>query len=137
MSLRLGKTAAAALSSARDNGGMSTSPAVNRRGVRRCALRQPCSVVLPDGTRLETDTHDLGTDGIALVAERPIAPGTQCVVTFLVPVPRGDGFATVEAKVKTLYSSFEAARQFRIGARFVEIPEAALADIARFAAEAR
>jgi hypothetical protein len=39
--------------------------------------------------------------------------------------------------VKTLYSSFEAARQFRIGARFVEIPEAALADIARFAAEAR
>lgn len=116
---------------------MSTSPAVNRRSVRRCAWRQPCSVVLPDGTRLEADTHDLGIDGIALVAERPIAPGTLCVLTFMLPVPRGDGFATVEAKVKTLYSSFQAAKQFRIGARFVELPEAVLADIERFSAEAR
>ena len=115
---------------------MSTPHAVNRRGVRRCALRQPCSVVLPDGTRLETDTYDLGADGIALVAERPIAPGTACVVTFVVP-RAGGGFGTVESKVKTLYSSFQATRPFRIGARFVELPDGALGDIERFIAEAR
>lgn len=114
---------------------MSNPPAVNRRNVRRCALRQPCTVVLPDGTRLETDTYDLGIDGIALVAERPIAPGTNCVVTFV--VPRAGGLATVESKVKTLYSSFLAARQFRIGARFVDLPDDALADIERFIGEAR
>jgi hypothetical protein len=114
---------------------MSTSPAVNRRGARRCALRQPCSVVLPDGTRLESDTYDLGADGIALVAERPIAPGTNCMVTFV--VPRAKGFSTVEALVKTAYSSFVAARQFRIGARFVQLPEGAAGDIERFIGEAR
>ena len=120
---------------------MSSTPAVNRRSSRRCALRQPCAVVLPDGTRIDTDTYDLGADGIALVAERPIAPGSVCMVTFVVPrrdmAGSSGGFATVESKVKMLYSSFEAARQFRIGARFMELPEGALADIERFVAEAR
>jgi hypothetical protein len=134
--MRLGKTAAARSTPARQNARMSSPPAVNRRGARRCALRQPCSLVLADGTRFDTDTYDLAVEGIALLAERPIAPGSVCVVTFVVPRP-GGGFGTVESKVKTLYSSFLAARQFRIGARFVELPDGALADIERFVGEAR
>ncbi|MCE9660413.1 MAG: PilZ domain-containing protein [Burkholderiales bacterium] len=102
----------------------------NRRAFARTVIRQPATLVYGN-TSLAVQTLDLGEGGMCLVARRPIGPGTRCTVTFEVPLR--DGPVAVSATLKVVYSSYEAAEQFKIGAVFTELDDDAARALARFA----
>jgi hypothetical protein len=114
---------------------MSTPPLPqerNRRASPRKVLRQAATVVVGDATK-PAQTWDIGGDGMSLLVSRPIAPGTRCAVSFVVPLSEGPLEVTVSVKV--VYSSYSASGEFKIGAVFTDRdgPEAAV--LGRFAAE--
>jgi hypothetical protein len=114
---------------------MSTSPLPqerNRRSSPRKVLRQMATVVHGDASK-PAQTWDIGCDGMSLLAPRPIAPGTRCKVTFVVPF--GDGPVEVTVSVKVVYSSYSANGEFKIGAVFTDLDAAAGAVLGRFAAD--
>lgn len=104
----------------------------NRRASPRKALRQAATVVHGDATK-PAQTWDIGSDGMSLLAPRPIAPGTRCKVTFVVPL--GDGPVEITVPVKVVYSSYSANGEFKIGAVFTDLDAAVAAALGRFSAE--
>jgi len=104
----------------------------NRRASPRKVLRQSATVVHGDATK-PAQTWDIGSDGMSLLAPRPIAPGTRCKVTFIIPF--GDGPVEVTVSVKVVYSSYSANGEFKIGAVFTDLDTAAGAVLGRFAAD--
>ena len=102
----------------------------NRRAFARTVIRQPATVTYGD-TTVALQTFDVGEGGMCLVARRPIAPGTRCTVAF--DVPLRDGPVAVSATLKIVYSSYEAAGQFKIGTVFTELGDDAAQVLARFA----
>ncbi len=102
----------------------------NRRAFARTVIRQPATVAYGN-TSLAVQTLDVGEGGMCLVAGRPIAPGTRCTVAF--DVPLRDGPVAVNLTLKVVYSSYEAAGQFKIGAVFTELDDEAARVLARFA----
>jgi hypothetical protein len=103
----------------------------NRRASPRKVIRRAATVVVGDA-RKEVQTWDLGRDGMSLLAQRPIAPGTRCRIVFDVPIG-GELFA-VSAAAKVVYSSYSAAGEFKIGAVFLDLDDAAATALGRFTA---
>ena len=94
----------------------------NRRASPRVAIRRPATVAIGD-VRKDVQTWDLGREGMCLVASRPITPGTRCTIAFELPV--GGDLVAVSATAKIVYSSYSAAGDFRIGAVFLGLDDAA------------
>ena len=103
----------------------------NRRTSPRTALRAPATVTIGD-VRRDVQTWDLARDGMCLIAARPIAPGTRCRIEFALPL--GSDTVAVSATAKVVYSSYSAAGEFRIGAVFLALEEAAATAIGAFVA---
>jgi hypothetical protein len=113
---------------------MSVSPLPqdrNRRATPRKAIRRPATVTIGD-VRKDVQTWDLGRDGMCLIAQRPITPGTRCRIAFELPL--GGEPLAVDATAKIVYSSYSAAGEFRIGAVFLDLDGAAANAIGAFAA---
>jgi hypothetical protein len=96
--------------------------ASERRGHRRVALRQPCTLHHADGSSQPATLCDLATDGASFMSFRPIAPGTRLTLAFDLGGATGSGALSVA--VRTRYSSFEGAEGFRIGVAFRELDDA-------------
>ena len=103
----------------------------NRRASPRVAIRRPATVAIGD-VRKDVQTWDVGREGMCLVASRPITPGTRCTIAFELPV--GGELVAVSATAKIVYSSYSAAGEFRIGAVFLGLDEAAATAIGTFTA---
>ena len=76
-------------------------------------------------------TIDLGVDGLCVLTAKPVASGTRCQVSFLLPL--GAQEVAFSAAIKTLYSSDSGAEGFRIGAVFVALDADAGAALHSFA----
>lgn len=82
--------------------------------------------------RVTLAMRDVGVDGFSFMARRPVSPGTRLQMSFELPaVPA----VHVDATAISLYSSYEGADGFRIGARFLDLPDAAADAIAAFVAQ--
>src|SRR4051812_48984458 len=103
----------------------------NRRASPRKAIRRAATVAFGD-LRKDVQIWDLGRDGMCLVAQRPIAPGTRCRILF--DLPLGAGLVAVSATAKIVYSSYSAAGEFKIGAVFLDLDAAAANAIGAFTA---
>ena len=103
----------------------------NRRASPRIAFRTPATVTVGD-VRRDVQTWDVARDGMCLIAPRPIAPGTRCRIDFALPL--GSQTVAVSASAKVVYSSYSAAGEFRIGAVFLALDDAAWTAIGAFAA---
>ena len=93
---------------------------LNRRASPRVAIRRPATVMIGD-VRKDVQTWDLAREGMCLIAQRPIAPGTRCRIAFDLPV-NGEVVA-VDTAAKIVYSSYSAAGEFRIGAVFLGLDD--------------
>lgn len=98
-------------------------PPDDQRSSRRCALRQPCEVVLlRDGSARSCELRDISGDGLSFMSFRPVSPGTRLRVAFELAV---DGqLLRVQAPGRVSYSSFQGTEGFRIGFRFLELDDA-------------
>jgi hypothetical protein len=64
-------------------------------------------------------TWDISLDGMCLVTPRPMPPGRHCTVTF--DVPLAEGYRTVTAPLKIVYSSYTGPEAFKVGAVFANL----------------
>ena len=103
----------------------------NRRASPRVAIRLPATVTIGDVGK-DVQTWDLARDGMCLIAPRPITPGTRCRIAFELPV--GGALVAIAATAKIVYSSYSAAGEFRIGAVFLGLDDAAATAIGAFTA---
>jgi hypothetical protein len=103
----------------------------NRRASPRVAIRRPATVTIGD-VRKDVQTWDLACEGMCLIAPRPITPGTRCRIAFELPV--GGALVAIDATAKIVYSSYSAAGEFRIGAVFLGLDDAAATAIGAFTA---
>ena len=103
----------------------------NRRASPRVAIRRPAEVMIGD-VRKDVQTWDIGREGMCLIAQRPITPGTRCRIAFDLPV-NGE-LVAVSTAAKIVYSSYSAAGEFRIGAVFLGLDDAAATAIGAFTA---
>ena len=103
----------------------------NRRASPRVAIRRPATVTIGD-VRKDVQTWDLAREGMCLIASRPITPGTRCRIAFELPV--GGALVAIDATAKIVYSSYSAAGEFRIGAVFLGLDDAAATAIGAFTA---
>jgi len=103
----------------------------NRRSSPRKAIRRPATVAIGD-VRKDVQTWDLGREGMCLIAQRPITPGTRCRIAFDLPV--GNDAVAISATAKIVYSSYSAAGEFRIGAVFLDLDDATATASGAFAA---
>lgn len=102
----------------------------NRRASPRVAIRRPATVTIGD-VRRDVQTWDLGREGMCLIAQRPITPGTRCRIAF--ELPTGSELLAVSATAKIVYSSYSAAGEFRIGAVFLALDDTVATAIGAFA----
>jgi hypothetical protein len=86
----------------------------SRRVQPRHALRWPVVIQILGGSERRGVTVDLSSDGLSLSTDRPIAPGSRCTL-FLRPAP-DNGWLRLD--VKSVYSSYSAPGDFRIGMAF-------------------
>jgi hypothetical protein len=115
---------------------MSSAPAndpPNQRRGRRTPFRQACTAILPGDVQRPVVICDLGVEGLSFRSSAPIAPGSRCRLSF--ELPQGTGNVTVQVQARTVYSSFVAIREFRIGAAFVDLDPSSAAVICAFMAE--
>lgn len=77
------------------------------------------SIQILGGPERQGTTLDLSIEGLSLSTDRPIGPGSRCVLT-LRPTPEQPPLAL---EVKAVYSSYCAPGDFRIGVVF--LPQAA------------
>ena len=103
----------------------------SRRLAARRALRRDATVT-HGRIRTSVQTWDIGRDGISVVAARPIAPGTRCLVEFELPV--GGSVHAIAVSAKVVYSSYSAAGEFKIGAVFTDLDADVAKTLAQFAA---
>ena len=95
------------------------------------AIRRPATVTIGD-VRKDVQTWDIAREGMCLIASRPITPGTRCRIAFELPV--GGALVAMDATAKIVYSSYSAAGEFRIGAVFLGLDDAAATAIGTFTA---
>ncbi len=94
-----------------------TAPAASRRQHPRNLLHCPVSIALVGGGERQGVTVDLSRDGLSLSTQRPITPGLRCVLSLY---PPGPGYREpVLLQAKSVYSSYAAPGDFRIGMVFV------------------
>lgn len=91
----------------------------SRRLQPRSVLRWPVSIQIIGGVERQGITLDLSIEGLSLSTDRPIAPGSRCVLRL----NPGADQARLELEVKAVYSSYNAPGDFRIGVVF--LPQAA------------
>jgi hypothetical protein len=102
-----------------------------RHGVRK-VLRRPANLLLPDRNALEVRLHDLGLDGVGVVAPLNLGRAALCEVKFCLPWSR-DGHSAVAARARVTHSILSARRGgFLIGLDFVDIDESARGAISRY-----
>jgi hypothetical protein len=83
----------------------------SRRMQPRNPWRCPVTILLADGAERRGTTVDLSGEGLSLSTDRPIAPGSRCVLRLqVVDQPR-----EVRVDAKAVYSSYTAPGDFRIG----------------------
>ena len=92
----------------------------NRRASARTAIRQPATIVIGE-TAVAVQTLDLGPGGLCFLAHRPVGPGTRCTIAFRLPLAEGP--VAVSASLKVVYSSYQAAEQFKIGTVFTALDD--------------
>ncbi|KQP12304.1 PilZ domain-containing protein [Pseudorhodoferax sp. Leaf267] len=91
----------------------------SRRQQTRNALRCPVSIAIAGGHARMGTTVDLSQDGLSLSTDRPIAPGSRCTLCL----HPGDPARSLWLEVKSVYSSYSAPGDFRIGVVFT-VPDA-------------
>ena len=107
--------------------------APGRRTRSRHALECAVQLTMADGSTRQAITQDISRAGLSLITDRPIAPGKRCILTLQLPhaapgAPDQPDMPTPPAlalAAKTVYSSYVAPRQFRIGLVFTQ-PDPAL-----------
>ncbi|RZI83709.1 MAG: PilZ domain-containing protein [Rubrivivax sp.] len=94
-----------------------TSTAANsRRTDIRMAIRHPVALVMADGSTRQATTIDISQRGLSLTTDKPVAPGSKCRV--VIQGTPGAQTAMAEIAAKAVYSSYVAAKHFRIGLTF-------------------
>lgn len=88
-----------------------TPGASSRRTQPRNLWRCPVTILFADGAERRGTTVDLSGDGLSLSTDRPIAPGSRCVLRL----HAGDLPREVRVDAKAIYSSYTAPGDFRIG----------------------
>lgn len=96
-------------------------PGTNRRIHPRKVLRAVAKLTVPGQPPREGKTWDLGVDGMSIMAQKPISPGTKCEVRF--DLPLGGKVLPVTAPVKVLYCSFSGPDGFKIGTAFGDLDD--------------
>lgn len=88
----------------------------SRRQQPRNALSVPVTIAIAGGNERSGTTVDLSHDGLSLTTDRPIAPGSRCTLC-LYPANARD---SLRFEVKSVYSSYAAPGDFRIGMVFTD-----------------
>ena len=83
----------------------------SRRLQPRNALRCAVTIMLADGGQRRGTTVDLSNDGLSLSTDKPIAPGSRCVLVLQAI----DAKQVLRIDAKAVYSSYAAPGDFRIG----------------------
>jgi hypothetical protein len=97
--------------------GSGTGP-LSRRAQPRNVLRCPVTIAIAGGPERSGTTVDLSPDGLSLSTDKPISPGSRCTLSLHPPQP--DLPQTVQLEVKSVYSSYTAPGDFRIGMVFTQ-----------------
>lgn len=88
----------------------------SRRQQPRNSLRVPVSIAIAGGPERSGTTVDLSRDGLSLTTDRPITPGSRCTLRLA-----SDGVVdSLRVEVKSVYSSYAAPGDFRIGMVFTD-----------------
>lgn len=88
----------------------------SRRQQPRNALRVPVTIAIAGGNERSGTTVDLSRDGLSLTTDRPIAPGSRCTLRL----HPGNALDSLRFEVKSVYSSYAAPGDFRIGVVFTD-----------------
>lgn len=88
----------------------------SRRQQPRNALRCPVTIAIAGGSERLGTTVDLSRDGLSLSTDRPITPGSRCMLSLQ---PNGSP-RSLRFEVKSVYSSYTAPGDFRIGVVFTD-----------------
>ena len=94
-----------------------TAPSASRRLQPRNVLQCPILIALAGGGERHGVTVDLSRDGLSLSTDRPIPPGQRCVLWL--HAPSAAGTEALQLQAKSVYSSYAAPGDFRIGMVFV------------------
>jgi hypothetical protein len=108
------------------------APERNRRIAVRKAFREAATIVY-GGSSKAVRTWDLGADGMCLLSPRPIAPGMRCQVSFELALG-AETPVRVDVAAKVVHSSYSAPGEFKIGAVFTDIDDAAARLLGAFVA---
>lgn len=87
----------------------------SRRLQPRNALRWAVTIHIAGSPERQGSTVDLSPEGLSLATDRPISPGTRCLLRIQPP----QGAAVLELAVKAVYSSYSGPGDFRIGLVFL------------------
>ncbi len=87
----------------------------SRRLQPRNALRWVVTIRIAGGSERQGVTVDLSAEGLSLSTDRPITPGSRCTLLLQ---PAADEEVLV-LEVKSVYSSYTAPGDFRIGMAFL------------------
>lgn len=88
----------------------------SRRQQPRNALRCPVTIAIAGGSERSGTTVDLSRDGLSISTDRPISPGSRCTLNL-----QPDGaLRSLRLEVKSVYSSYTAPGDFRIGVVFTD-----------------
>lgn len=84
-------------------------------------LRCPVTIAIAGGSERRGTTVDFSRDGLSISTDRPISPGSRCTLSL-----QPDGTKrSLRFEVKSVYSSYSAPGDFRIGVVFTEADFAA------------
>lgn len=104
-----------------------------RRGHSRLRYLRPADLQLAGGGERHGIILDLALDGLSLQTDRPLAPGSRGSLTLVLDVP-GAPSAARPVEFKSVYSSYMAPGQFRVGLVFLNADPARDEDIRRLLA---
>lgn len=100
----------------------------SRRRHARVPLAVPVSLLLSTGAHRDTLSLEISREGLSVMAPRPVAPGTRCVVRLSLPGQEGE----LVLPARSIYSSYTGPSAFRIGLVFAGLDAAQQDAIARF-----
>jgi PilZ domain-containing protein len=111
--------------------GPNDRPTTNRRTTARKALRCPVHLeLLPRGAARDTTMWDIGVQGLSVITDHPIAPGTRCTATFELPL--ASGARSLGATAKAVYCSYTGPGRFKVGLMFSALDAASETAIDEF-----
>jgi c-di-GMP-binding flagellar brake protein YcgR len=97
---------------------------LDRRGGPRKSWRSRAQLRWPSGAVLDVRTIDISLEGSAVVAERNLAPGTECQLVFSLLL-NGQPTPILTAPVKVVFGSLSGAfGGFRLGLTFGQMSRA-------------